>query len=258
MQPSAAGDECSVTAAAARAEAMRLVKRGMYQEAWNACRPLAVASVSDWRSLAVVARVQLEWGKVVSDDDGRERLERAVVVFNQAIERVRAELPSADMAIQGLFTTTPTEGVSAGQQPLLELATELVELCNDLGVALYELDELDGAKRSFERALELRPGHERALCNLGLVFWSEGHERVALSTFDRSISVGGGRNPHALNNRGALRVELGETQEALSDFHTALSIDPGYATARRNRDQALAALAEPVPLPPVSDDGMTF
>ena len=49
-----------------------------------------------------------------------------------------------------------------------------------------------------------------------------------------------GSNAHALNNRGALRLELGEAQKALPDFHAALTLDPWYETARRNRDAALS------------------
>ena len=37
------------------------------------------------------------------------------------------------------------------------------------------------------------------------------------------------------------------------DFHAALALDPFYETARRNRDAALEALAEPVPLAPVAE-----
>ena len=138
------------------------------------------------------------------------------------------------------------------------MISAVAELCNDRGVALYESEDLDGALLEFDQTLALRPRHERALCNTGLVHWARGHERAALSTFDAAILAAKGKNPHSLNNRGALKLEtLGGGVEAaaasLNDFHAALLLDPAYETARRNRDSALTLLAEPVPLSPVAD-----
>ena len=135
-----------------------------------------------------------------------------------------------------------------------ERALELIELHNDRGVALLELSELDQAKAAFLHTLELCPDHDRALCNLGLVQWQEGHERIALSTFDKAV-FSNACNAHSLNNRGALRLELGEYEAALPDFHAAIALEPWYDVALRNRDLALSELCEPVPLNPVDENG---
>jgi len=41
---------------------------------------------------------------------------------------------------------------------------------------------------------------------------------------------------------------------ALPDFHAALALDPSYEVAKRNRDNALAALAEPRPMTPALEE----
>ena len=86
------------------------------------------------------------------------------------------------------------------------------------------------------------------------MLWSTGHESAALGTFDRAIDAARARNPHSLNNRGALLLERGEHGQALPDFHRALLLDPSYETARRNRDAALSELGEPMPLQPVDEE----
>ena len=99
----------------------------------------------------------------------------------------------------------------------------------------------------------------RALTNLGLVEWCQGHERAAQQAFDRAIELSmasGGADlttAHAHNNRGALRLSTGDADKAVLDFHTALGIDAWYEAARANRDRALVQLGEPAPLRPVEE-----
>ena len=211
---------------ALHAVASALLHDGKYVEAWEHASPLFDESPPRWETKALAARIMLEWSKADGDE---ERLHSSVEAFNEALRLLRAE--AADAA----------------------RTAELVELENDRGVALYELHSLDEARRAFERTLELDSEHGRALSNMGLVNWAEGHERIALSNFDKAIACGGNLQ-HAHNNRGALLVQLGQEQKALTDFHAALALNPSYEAARRNRDGALAALEQPVPLQPADDE----
>lgn len=183
------------------------------------CQALLWRSQRSWRVQAVAARTLLEWGKLEGE-----------------AHRLRTSIDHFDIALS-----------------LLDAPDERVDLLNDRGVALYELDELEEARIAFMQTVDLQPRHSRALTNLGLILWAEGSKQQALQMFDRAVHGRGASNPHALNNRGALQFELGEAQESLPDFHKALDLDPGYEVARRNRDAALAELAEPVPLPPVEE-----
>ena len=157
--------------------ARSLLVRTCYSESWKACQSLLLLAPGWWRARAAAARTRLEWGK--AEEEGDDHLLAAIVHFDVALASIDegdAESPTA--------------------------AVERIELSNDRGVALYELGRLDEARASFDRVLELQPGHERALCNLGLIHWTLGHHRAALSTFDHAIASANGRNPHSLNNRG--------------------------------------------------------
>ena len=217
-----------------------------------------------WPAQAVKARILLEWGKDQQDD---EKLEQSVDAFNATLSLIRMEQAAKIRANEGssvgnnraaaensnvASSSSPTSA-STSDDENDEVARELIELHNDRGVALLELDELVEARAAFETTLELCPRHDRALCNLGLVHWAEGRERIALKTFDKAVEANA-QNAHSFNNRGALRLEWGDWAESLPDFHRALKIEPFYEVARRNRDQALTELCEPVPMMPVDED----
>ena len=144
--------------------AERQLSRRRFEEAWQSCEAaLAAKDGLWWRVSAAAGRVQLEWGMA---SDGNDRINHAASLLGQARTRAAAaaDAPSAE---------------------------EMAELANDHGVALYELGELRDARDAFEQTLLLKPAHERALCNLGLIHWSEGRERIALHCFGNAIATGG-------------------------------------------------------------------
>ena len=233
----------------ARAELLKvcgtLLRRSRYEEASQRCEQLMHAAPDWWKAHAMRARILLEWGK---DFGKHDYLELAVEAFDWTLEMIRHRTSAATASVSSAMSDR-----DGGESDVCEMATELIELHNDRGVALLEMSNLEQAKKAFFHALELHPSHDRALCNLGLVQWQEGHERVALSTFDKAIAANAS-NAHTLNNRGALRLERGEYEAALPDFHAAIALEPWYDVARRNRNEALSELSEPVPLSPVLDE----
>ena len=237
----------------------------------------------------MAARTLLEWAKATADEEDAkaERLARSIEYFDEALRLLRAALRDDDVTA----ATDPADpangaGGAAGAGTCTE--EELVELLNDRGVAHYEAALLESlmtsiiqpgtqlapslmtsiiqpgtqlarARESLLEALERRPGHTRALTNLGLVEWCQGHERAAQQAFDRAIELSTASGcsdittARAHNNRGALRLSTGEADKAVLDFHTALGIDAWYEAARANRDRALVQLGEPAPLRPVEE-----
>ena len=213
----------------------RLLKRGAYAKAEAATEAGTDRPEHRWRVRAVAARCCLEIGKLEGD---AERLRRAVPLFGDALAAMRGAALSGPLA-----------------------AAAEANLLNDRGVCKYELvlftgvagDMFRDARLDFEAALQIEPEHDRALCNLGLVQWKSGAERAALATLDRAVEANR-CNPHSLNNRGRLLLELtGCHQRALPDFHRAVTLDPWYQVARRNRDEALTCLGEPTPLEEVPE-----
>jgi tetratricopeptide (TPR) repeat protein len=158
-----------------------------------------------WAAQAVAARTLLEWAKATADEEDAkaERLARSIEYFDEALRLLRVALRDDDVTA----ATDPADpangaGGAAGAGACAE--EELVELLNDRGVAHYEAalleslmtsiiqpgTQLTTARESLLEALERRPGHARALTNLGLVEWCQGHERAAQQAFDRAIELG--------------------------------------------------------------------
>ena len=207
-------------------KAKRLLRRACYEEAWNVCRELSRSGWLEWwPAHAVTARVLLEWGKAEDDQD---RLHEAVKCFDTTLALIhRSQTTESDdftlsavthgdrslvrdrVAADDSADDSDSESVTDREKT----AREMMELHNDRGVALLELDEFVDARSAFEYTLTLNPQHDRALCNLGLVHWAEGREGIALATFDRAIESNN-RNAHTFNNRGALRAEWGEHESA--------------------------------------------
>jgi tetratricopeptide (TPR) repeat protein len=245
-----------------------------------------------WAAQAVAARTLLEWAKATADEEDAkaERLARSIEYFDEALRLLRAALRD-DVVTAATDPADPANGAGGAAGAGTCTEEELVELLNDRGVAHYEAALLESlmtsiiqpgtqlapslmtsiiqpgtqlarARESLLEALERRPGHTRALTNLGLVEWCQGHERAAQQAFDRAIELStlstatGGEDittAHAHNNRGARRLSKGEADKAVLDFHTALGIDAWYEAARANRDRALVQLGEPAPLRPVEE-----
>ena len=72
---------------------------------------------------------------------------------------------------------------------------------NVLGIALKFLHDLTGAKKAFEKALELDLKMVEAQINLGTVFGLCGQWKKALRCFGRALAIEPNSAP-ALNNRG--------------------------------------------------------
>eukprot|EP00322_Chrysochromulina_rotalis_P015626 CAMPEP_0115837494 /NCGR_PEP_ID=MMETSP0287-20121206/5248_1 /TAXON_ID=412157 /ORGANISM="Chrysochromulina rotalis, Strain UIO044" /LENGTH=229 /DNA_ID=CAMNT_0003291003 /DNA_START=48 /DNA_END=737 /DNA_ORIENTATION=- len=214
-----------------------------------------MAAPDRWDVRALSARMLLEWGKVESTGCSTALFEESIKHFDVALALIR----------------TPSCASEADRFDRARAVAEQdeVELLNDRGVALYEHAlRSDGsmveARAAFQQALERCPRDPRATCNMGLVEWAEGRNRLALQAFDRAVQAvneinsgsAGTVAAHAHNNRGALQLELGEAEKALPDFHVAISIDEGYEAAQKNRDVALSTLNEPVPLRAVEEPAM--
>jgi TPR repeat/Glycosyltransferase family 9 (heptosyltransferase) len=71
----------------------------------------------------------------------------------------------------------------------LEIAPDYAEAHNNLGNALRERGEFDGAEACYRRALELKPDYAEARHNLGNAFKSRGHLAEALDCYDRALAI---------------------------------------------------------------------
>ncbi len=105
--------------------------------------------------------------------------------------------------------------------------------------------DLDIAIHHYSRAIRSGELPQRELARVfrgrGNTHYASGDMAEALSDFETAIRV----DPTyaaALVSRGVIRHEAGDYEAAIADYDDALTEDPDYALAHANRGNALAAL----------------
>lgn len=110
----------------------------------------------------------------------------------------------------------------------------------NLGTALDDAGQPEGALPHLRRALELKPDYPEILNTLGSVLNHLGRPAEALPHLERAVLLQP-RFAKAHNNLGASCMALGRAEEGRARFETAVRLEPDYVTARLNLGQALAS-----------------
>lgn len=113
----------------------------------------------------------------------------------------------------------------------------------DLGNALKELNQLDNALNSYDRAIELAPGDVDAYYNRGATLHAMKRFDDALASYDEALALNPG-DAQALNNRGVTLKELQRFEDALASYDRALALAPDFVDAWSNRGIALRELGQ--------------
>jgi tetratricopeptide (TPR) repeat protein len=99
-----------------------------------------------------------------------------------------------------------------------------------LGLSLYELGDLAGAREAFGVLRALRPGQANVAYQLGLVALAEGDLDEAGALFGEALDRYGGRNPsqlaRCLVGLGDVAQRRGALAGAAADYERALAADP--------------------------------
>ena len=108
----------------------------------------------------------------------------------------------------------------------------------NLGIALNDEGDADGAIAHYRQAVELRPGYAEAHYNLGRLLVQKGQIDEAIVHYEKALEI----NPadaEAHNNLGATLFANGRVDEAIAHYRKALKIRPDYAEASCNLANAL-------------------
>ncbi len=108
----------------------------------------------------------------------------------------------------------------------------------NLGIALNEQGDTDGAIAHYRQALDLRPSYWEAHYNLGRLLVQRGQVDEAVTHYQEALEI----NPadaEAHNNLGATLFVSGSVDEAIAHYRRALAIQPDYADASCNLASAL-------------------
>jgi tetratricopeptide (TPR) repeat protein len=116
-----------------------------------------------------------------------------------------------------------------------------------LGRLDYDAQHYSEAAHHFQEAIALDPTMARAYENLGLCYFSQNQNELAIKNFNRAVELDrSSRYPSAwpyLNRAVALQF-VGHTQEAETDLREALRLDPQLAPAHYRLGNVLQELGQ--------------
>lgn len=102
------------------------------------------------------------------------------------------------------------------------------------GTLEYYAADFAKASADVNQALRQKPDHHEALNAKAMILAETGKPDSAFIWIERAIALSGS-HPHFLNNRGFIRLLLGQDAQAESDINDGLTADPDNAWAYRNR-----------------------
>lgn len=143
--------------------------------------------------------------------------------------------PDSGFAWKALGTSLQMLGKDAlaTLQRAAELLPDDAEMHNNLGNALRDTKQFDGAAASFRRALKIKPDYAEIHNNLGNVLQDLGQLDGAVASYRKALEI----NPRiveAHNNLGVVLRELRQFDDAVASYQRALEIRPDYAEAYNN------------------------
>ena len=190
----------------------------------------------------------------------------------RALRRLKEQLPkdrsltAVRIAVEGEDVVVFDEGRAwapeSGQLQLLfdvaELAAQ-VEPLDDRAVGAREAEspeqwlevglELEGhspaqARKAYEKALELRPGHPDALVNIGRLYYEEGANEAAIVQYRRALQAASGLHSTAAFNLGLALEDVGRERAASEAYRAAILADPDFADAHYNLSRVYERLGD--------------
>lgn len=119
------------------------------------------------------------------------------------------------------------EGAIDNYRAALRLKPDYYDALNNLGLCQKEVASFQDALKSYHAALKVKPDYARALNNLGVLYRLLDEPDASLKAYNSAISV----EPDfvdAFNNRGNLFKEAGRLDLAIADYEKVHLLDPDY------------------------------
>jgi tetratricopeptide (TPR) repeat protein len=98
-------------------------------------------------------------------------------------------------------------------------------LANKIGIAYHQMLDMERAKKSYERALKLKPNYAEAINNLGTIYYAAQSYRRAITQYKKALRI----TPDSasiLSNLGTGYFARKNYQLAFTTYQRALAIDP--------------------------------
>jgi len=99
---------------------------------------------------------------------------------------------------------------------------------NKLGIAYQQTQQLDNARKAYERAIKLKPDYMEALNNLGTIYYARKSYRRAINWYNRALKTAPGeiRSATVYENLGRAWFNRKDYARASECMQTALKLDP--------------------------------
>ena len=126
------------------------------------------------------------------------------------------------------------EGAIKSIERAIELRPDWTLAVVNRADTLYHARRYDESIAGWTHAIELDPKRAASYDGRGLAYSNSGRHDKAIPDYDRAIEI----NPEfaaAYNNRGWACMELGRLDQAQTDLNKAIELNPSYTTALFNR-----------------------
>lgn len=106
-----------------------------------------------------------------------------------------------------------------------KLAPETADIDNKIGIAYHQLQDLNTAKKYYQRSIHQNSNFSDALNNLGTIYYSERSYRRAISQYKKALHIAP-RAATIYSNLGSAYFSRKDFKRAVENYQIALSIDP--------------------------------
>jgi tetratricopeptide (TPR) repeat protein len=104
---------------------------------------------------------------------------------------------------------------------------------NKIGIAYHQLQQLDNAKKSYDRALKVKRDYAEALNNIGTVYYAKKSYRRAISYYQKALRLSPG-SASVYSNLGTALFARKKYDDATEAYQKALALDPEVFEHRSN------------------------
>ena len=130
------------------------------------------------------------------------------------------------------------DGAIAHYQKAMQINPDYAEAHNNLSFALLQKGKVDEAIAQCRRALQINPDLAEAHNNLGYALLLKGKVDEAIAHFQKALQI----KPDSVQpqgNLGSALLQKGDVDGAIAHYQKALQISPGSAAIRNNLQSAL-------------------
>jgi tetratricopeptide (TPR) repeat protein len=106
-------------------------------------------------------------------------------------------------------------------------------LYNKIGIAYHQLQQLDNARKYYERAAKMKRDYPEALNNLGTVYYAKKSYRRAISYYHRALRLSP-ESASIYSNLGTALFARKKYEDATVAYQKALTLDPDVFEHRSN------------------------